>query len=702
MTQTEPGGRLTLGIPLLSVLANYQIKWLGGDVLAGITACVVMIPSVIAYAELVHMPPITGIYAALAASLGYALFASSRHVIAGPDAAIGLLAGTAILPLAAGDPARIPALAATLGILSGLILILAARLRFGVIADFLSRPVLVGYLNGASLILAATQLGKLFAIKTDGEDFFPLVWQVINQLPQAHVPTFLFGMAMILFMILLNAKTPRIPSALAVSVVSVLGTQFMGLAEMGITLVGEVPSGIPALVVPELHWADVHHLAPAALAIAFLAFSDGILLAQSFANKNRYEISPNAELTALGFSNMGAGLFQGFPVSASQSRTSIVDAAGGKTQVAQLVAAGGLLLSLFYLTGLIGMLPKVSLGAILIVTAIGMLEITALRELFHMDRFEFFISLAVTGAILGAGVVPGIIFGLIISLVGVIVEFARPKDAILRRARPGSKFQDFGATPVDKGTEAQLPLSEVATASGDHAELPGQTVPGLLVYRLYGPLIFANARYVMDRLERLVAETEPPLKWIILDAQAITDMDITAAQRFADLHHKLEEAGIDVKIADATYPLMAQLGKVGLSKTIGTQAFYVSVKKAVEAYEAIQRPLQEIRLVVQEGDTAPYEVIFQREGTNMSARCSCQQADANRLCFHRLTLLRGELGDLILVEGTEADVQNIPNMLQGTDIEQALKALDEAEELMQEAHEDYREAKAQMIDAMKD
>lgn len=703
MTEMHAGPGRSLGIPLLTVLANYRLKWLGGDVLAGITACVVMIPSVIAYAELVHMPPITGIYAALAASLGYALFASSRHVIAGPDAAIGLLAGTAILPLAAGDPARIPALAATLGLLSGVILILAARLRFGVIADFLSRPVLIGYLNGASLILAATQLGKLFGIKTDGEDFFPLVWQVISQLPQAHVPTLLFGMAMILFMLLLSAKVPRIPSALAVSVVSVLATQFMGLGEMGIKLVGEVPSGIPALVVPEFRWSDIPALAPAALAIAFLAFSDGILLAQAFASKNRYEISPNAELTALGFSNMGAGLFQGFPVSASQSRTSIVDAAGGKTQVAQLVAAGGLLLSLFFLTGLIGMLPRVSLGAILIVTAIGMLEISALRDLLRMDRFECFVSLAVSGAILVAGVVPGIIFGLIVSLVGVIVEFSRPKDAILRRARPGGKFQDFGTTrPGGKRPEARAPLLEGPSASGGLAHLPGQTVPGLLIYRLYGPLIFANARYVMDRLENLVAETEPPLKWIIIDAQAITDMDITAAQRFADLHRKLNEAGVDVKIADATYPFMAQLEKVGLSTTIGTQAFYVSVKKAVEAYETIQNPLQKIRLVVEQGDETPYEVVFQRRGTNMSATCSCQEADENNLCSHRLTLLRGELGELILVEGDEEDLAKIPVMLQGTDIEQALKALEEAEEMIKEAHEDYREAKEQMIDAMKD
>lgn len=702
MTNTAAGRKLSLGIPLLNVLATYQLRWLRGDLVAGITACVVMIPSVIAYAELVHMPPITGIYAALAASIGYALFASSRHVIAGPDAAIGLLAGTAILPLAASDPSRIPALAATLAVLSGVILILAARLKVGVIADFLSRPVLIGYLNGASLILAATQLGKLFAVPTDGEHFFPLLWQVITQLPQAHMPTFLFGFAMILTLILLNKHLPRVPSALAVSAIGILAAQFMGLEAMGIKLVGEVPSGIPALAMPSFHFSDISALAPAAVAIAFLAFSDGILLAQTFANKNRYEITPNAELNALGVANLGAGLLQGFPVSASQSRTSIVDSTGGKTQVAQLIAAAGLLLSLFFLTELIGMLPKVSLGAILIVTGIGMLEIAALRDLFRMDRFEFFISLAVTSAILIAGVVPGIIFGLLISLVGVIVEFARPKDAILRRLRPGGKFQDLGA--VRPGTKLARSLSTLpeGVVSPDGPPAAGETVPGLLIYRLYGPLIFANSRYVMDRLETLVAETDPPIKWVIIDAQAITDMDITAAQRFADLHRQFEEAGVDVKIADATRPFMEQLEKVGLSAAIGTQEFYVSVKKAVEAYEQIQYPLRKIRLVVQQGDEAPCEVIFQRKGSNMAASCSCQHEDTNTLCQHRLTLLHGDLGNMSLVEGNEQDIAKIPLMLAGTDIEEALKALEAAEEMMQEANQDYREAKALMIDAMKD
>lgn len=552
---------LQSALPLLGTLGSYRLSWLGKDSIAGLSACIVSIPSVIAYAELVHLPPIAGLYAALAAALGYALFASSRHVIAGPDAAIGLLAGSAILPLAAGDPARIAALAAVLGLLTGIVLLIAARLKLGVIADLLSRPVLIGYLNGASLVLMSTQLGKMFGFKTEGEDFFPLVASVVERLPETHLPTFVCGVVFVALLVALARWLPRVPGALALCVVAISATVTLDLGGYGVALVGKVPSGMPSLAFPPLRFSDVAILAPAAVAIAFLAFSDGILLAQTFAEKNGYEISPNRELVALGSANILAGLWQGFPVSASQSRTSIVDSTGGKSQVAQLVLAGGMLLFLLFFTGLIALLPKVALGAILIVTAFGMLELAPLTSLYKVDRVEFAIALAVTVAILAAGVVPGIILGLLLSLVSVLVEVSRPDDAVLRRLVSDGKFHDC--------------------RDDDEAE----TVPGLLVYRLYAPLIFANARHVVTRLRKLVDEAEVPVRWLVIDAQAIHDMDVTAAQRFAELHRELAEEGIDVKIADAPRPFLDELAKVGLYDEIGGRDFFGSVKKAAEAYE---------------------------------------------------------------------------------------------------------------------
>ncbi|GAB0057094.1 putative sulfate transporter [Candidatus Magnetaquicoccaceae bacterium FCR-1] len=666
-------------LPFYDTLKTYQLSWLRYDLVAGLTACVVMIPSVIAYAELVHMPPISGVYAALAASVGYALFASSRHVIAGPDAAIGLLAGTAILPLAAGDPSRIPALAALLALLSGTILVFAAHLRIGTIADFLSRPVLVGYLNGASLILVSTQLGKLFAIKTSGEDFFPLLWQIATQIHQTHAPTLIFGIATILTLIVIARHLPWLPGALVVSVLGILAARYLGLGEMGVILVGAVPAGAPALAMPIIHWSDLPALVPAALAIAFLAFSDGILLAQVFADKNRYQINPNQELSALGMANIGASLLSGFPVSASQSRTSIVDSTGGKSQMAQLVAAAGLLLFLFFLTDLLAFLPKVTLGAILIFTGLGMLEIAPLRELLRQDRFEFSISMAVTLGILISGVVPGIILGLLIALIGLIVEVSRPGDAVLRRPGPGRKFRDFGVNSVE-----------------------GETIDGLLVYRLYAPLIYANARHVTNRLRQLITSSNVPIQWLIIDAQAITDMDITAAQRFAEFLREVNAMGIEVKIADTTYPFRRQLERMGLTRNLEPGYLFPTVKKAVEAYEALLSPIQELDLLAQEPDSEPFTILLRREGSNLTVSCTCGGNDEERTCDHRLAVLRGDLSALNLLNTEEHEIRNLTRMIEGTDVELAWSRLSTTEKLMQEIQKDYQQAKDEIIKAMND
>ena len=548
-------------VPLLSVLRHYPMHWLRKDTIAGLTACIVMIPSVLAYAELVHLPPITGIYAAIMACVGYAVFSSSRHVIAGPDAAIGLLAGSAILPLSGDDPARIAILAAELALFSGLILMAASKLKLGIIADLLSRPVLVGYLNGASLVLIATQLGKMFGIKTQGEEFFPLVFGVIERIVETHWPTFALGLALIVLLIALARWLPRVPAALIVSAVAVLCVYFFDLEGRGVSLVGTVDRGMPSILLFRPRWSDVAALAPAAVAIAFLAFSDGILLAQTFAEKNNYEVDANQELLALGVANIMASTAQGFPVSASQSRSSVVDALGAKSQVAQLVAAGGLILFLLFLTPALALMPKAALGAILIVTAFGMLETASLHMLFRIDRSEFAIAVGVTLIILLTGVVPGIIAGLLLSLIDVLYEISRPRDAVLRRLPGDGKFHDC------------LDPDE------------GESVPGLIVYRLYAPLIFANARFVMARIRELVDQAGSDLECLVIDAQAISDLDVTAAQRLTELYKEVTELGIEIKIADSPRPFREQLTKVGLLSKVGSDHFYVSVKKAVESFE---------------------------------------------------------------------------------------------------------------------
>lgn len=552
-------------LPLLGVLRSYPRAWLRHDLVAGLSACVVMIPSVLAYAELVHLPPVTGLYAALAACVGYALFASSRQVIAGPDAAIGLLAGSVILPLAAGDPGRTAVLAAELALLSGLVLLAAARLRLGTVADLLSRPVLVGYLNGASLLLLVTQLGKLLGIKASGDAFIPQLRSLAEQWQAVHLPTLSLGLILVALLVALSRWWPRVPGALATSVVAVALSLGLDLPQYGIAVVGSVPSGMPEFTwsLPQL--ADISALAPAALALAFLTFSDGILLAQTFAAKHQDEVNPNQELVALGSANILAALWQGFAVSASQTRTAVSDASGARSQVAQLVAAAGLLAFLQFLTGTIEHLPVVALGAILVVTAAGMLEVAPLHRLLRLDRVEFGIAMGVTGAILLAGVVPGIILGMLVSLIAVLVEISRPGGAVLRRLPQDGKFHDC------------------------KEDDEGEDIPGLLVYRPYAPLIFANARHVLDGIEALADAAGPDLRWLVIDAQAVTDIDVTAGERLAQLQCELLARGVELKFADCPRPLREQLQRLQTLGMLPAQTFYVSVGKAAAAFEQTRR-----------------------------------------------------------------------------------------------------------------
>lgn len=548
-------------LPLLAVLKQYPSAWFRHDLVAGLSTCVVMIPSVMAYAELVHLPPVTGLYAALAACIGYALFSSSRQVIAGPDAAIGLLAGSVILPLAAGDAGRVAMLAAELALLSGALLLLAAQLRLGNVADLLSRPVLVGYLNGASLLLLATQLGKLFGITTVGDAFIPHIQSLLSQIHAVHAPTMMLGLGLITLLWGLARWLPKVPGALVPCTVAVVLTEVLDLQRYGITVAGAVPRGLPQPATFAMSWSDINALAPAALALAFLTFSDGILLAQTFAAKHQDEVNPNQELVALGVANVLSALCQGFAVSASQSRTAVADGTGARSQVAQLVAAAGLLLFLLFLTSAIDQLPTVALAAILLVTAARMLELAPLHHLLRIDRVEFGIAMGVTGAILVAGVVPGIILGILVSLIAVLVEISRPGGAVLRRLAVDGKFHD---------------------CKNDDE---GEYIPGLLVYRPYAPLIFANARHVLDHIETLAEQAGPTLRWLVIDAQAITDIDITAGEKLAQLQRELLAQGVELKFADCPRPLREQLQRLNARGLLEPQEFFVSVGKAAQAFE---------------------------------------------------------------------------------------------------------------------
>jgi SulP family sulfate permease len=550
-------------LPVVQLFRSYQRSWFRADLVAGITVSVVMIPSVVAYAELAGLPPINGLYAALVGVVGYALFASSRHVVAGPDAAVALLVGIGIAPFLKDNPERAPALAAMVALLGGALMLVASQLKAGLVADFLSKPVLVGYLTGAAVILMSTQFGKLFGLKLDGQNFFALIADLFRHIRETNVLTLVIGIGLILFMELLRRLAPKIPGALAVFILALAGSAIFNLQDRGVACIGDVPRGLPAPRAPMVSLDLITDLLPAAVGIALLTFPEGVLLARAFASKNGYPIRPNQELFALSAANLAAGFFQGFSVGASQSRTTVNDAAGGKTQMSSFVAAGALELFLIFFTGLLKQLPVVALASILIFSGIHLVEIHAYRSLLKISPQAFILALLVTAGVLVVGVIPGILIGVMISLVVLLGRLARPTDAVLREVPATGAFHDTGDMPEAK------------------------SIPGLIAYRFYAPLFFANADHFTGRVNELIATSPDRVRWVVVDLQAVTDIDVTAAEALQRLDADLEQRGIEMKFARANRPLRERLTRIGLGEHLQKQNLFPSVHAAVAAFRQL-------------------------------------------------------------------------------------------------------------------
>jgi len=439
-------------------------------------------------------------------------------------------------------------------------MLIASRLRVGVVADFLSKPVLVGYMSGAALILVSTQLGKLFGLKLGEQEFFPLLAELWSRLGQTHLPTLGFGLALLGLLVVLRRFAPGVPGALVVFAVALAASLLFDLQGHGVKVVGEVPRGLPSFALPAVSLADLRSLFPAAVGIALLTFPDGILTARGFASKRHYDLDPDQELRALAVANLAAGLFQGFSVGASTSRTTVNDATGGRTQMSSMVAAGALLLFLLFLTPLLRLLPTAALGAILVFAGAQLVEIREYVRLYRIARRGFFVAVLVTVSVLVVGVVPGILVGLMLSLVILLARLARPADAVLQEVPGTGRYHDLGDSSAT------------------------ETVPGLIAYRFYAPLFFANAQHFVERVRGLVDTSPDRVRWLLVDVQAVTEIDVTAAETLARLAEELEARGVALKLARANRPLREMLLKVGVSEDLLEATLFRSVHEAIEAF----------------------------------------------------------------------------------------------------------------------
>jgi sulfate permease, SulP family len=559
---TPPFHRMTRFVPGLALFQGVNATLLRSQFVVAITVFAVLVPSAMAYGDLAGVTPVAGLYVALGAMVMYALFGTSQQLIMGPEATTAIMMATAVSPLAGGDAVRYAALAALTAILVGVLALLARVARLGFITDFLSKPILVGYIFGTTLIVIGSQLGKMFGIKLESDQFFRQIVELISRLDEAHLLTVAIGVVSMAALFIMRRVSPTLPGSLIVVVAAIAASTVFDWQTKGVTVVGAVPAGLPRLAIPAITVQDVFDLLPAALALTILIYADEVLSARVFAAKHGQKIDANQEFIAIGMANIGAGFLTGFPAATSGARTAIADQMGGKSQWVGLIAAAITIVFLLFFTPLLAPLPTVVLGAVIIVASFGLLDVAAFRFLRQVLPAEFWLAVMTTFGVLTVGILQGILVAVMLSLINVIFHISRPHDALL------DGMDASGGTVYRGVADKETALTE----------------PGLIVYRFDAPLVFANAAFFSERLEELVAHAGAGLHCVILDAEAISDFDSTAAEALENLDADLERRGIELWVARANGPLRSLLQATGLTVRIGQESMYPSVRAAVIAY----------------------------------------------------------------------------------------------------------------------
>ena len=557
------GGTLQEFVPGIALIRSYQRGWLGKDVVAGLVLSALLVPQGMAYAELAGLPPVTGLYTSILCLLGYAVFGPSRILVLGPDSSLGPMIAATIAPLvlAGGDPARAVALASVLGLLVGLVMTIAGLAHFGFVADLLSKPTQIGYMNGLALTIIVGQLPKLFGFSVDADGLIEEAKGFLSGVADGLVTpnAALIGVVSLVGILLLQRLLPKIPAVLAVVVVAALTVNLLDLEAKGVDTIGVLPQGFPPLTIPTIPWADVPELFLGAVAIAVVALADTMSTASSFAARRGERVRGDQEMIGIGAANIAAGLFQGFPVSTSGSRTAVAEQAGSRSQVTGVVGAAVIAFVVVFATELMQYVPQPTLGAIVIAAALSLADIAATRRLWHQRRMEFSLSIIALLGVALLGVLPGILLAILLSILNVFRRVWWPHQAELGRVEGLAGLHD--------------------TESYPHSEL----VPGLVVFRFDAPLIFANSRMFGDTV-RGMAEENPELRWVLIAAEPITDVDTTAADMLVELDSWLNARDVSLAFAEVKDPVREKIQRYELERTIDPAHFYPTLDEAVAAY----------------------------------------------------------------------------------------------------------------------
>ncbi len=556
--------RLAPGVPALlryRFAADFR-----HDLVAGISVAAVALPVAVAYAELAGFDPVVGLYSCILPLVAYALFGTSRQLMVNPDAATCAMIAAAITPLAAGDPALYGSLAILLTFFTGLFCIAASFLRLGALADFLSKPILVGFLNGVAISILLGQIGKLFGFAIESGRIIPRLLEFIAKLPQTHGPTLAVGLGSFAVLLLARRFLPRWPAALITLVVAGIAVAVLKLDGQGVAVLGAVPAGLPLPRWPTVSLEHLPALLASAAGLALVLFSSGVLTARGLAAKNRYEIDVDREFAAFGAANLAAALSQGFAVTGAASRTAMADSAGGRTQVTGLVAAATIATVLLFLTGPLRYVPIAALGVVLVFAAFSLFDIRALRDIWKIDRREVGLSVLTMLGVVAVGAINAILIAVALALVRFVKLTARPRDEV---------------------------LGQVDGLPGFHSveRHPGaRTFSGLALYRFDGPITFFNAAYFKQRALAVADAAGPELQWFVIDAIPISHIDVTGLYVLRDLREALEERGITLILAGRKTEFLIWLREVGLYRPEHKEHIFPTLRQALKAYRRETHP----------------------------------------------------------------------------------------------------------------
>jgi high affinity sulfate transporter 1 len=549
-------------LPGLYILRHYRPAWLRSDLVAGLVLTAILVPVGMAYAEAAGLPAIYGLYASIVPLIAYAIFGPSRILVLGPDSSLAAMIAAVIVPLAAGDPNRTVALAGMLAIFTGALCILAGLARIGFITELLSKPIRYGYMNGIALTVLVGQLPKLFGFSSQGSGVIAQTIAFVQGVlaGQTNLVTLAIGVSSLVVILVLK-RYKRFPNILVAVVGATVVVGVFDLASRyGVAVLGPLPQGLPTFVIPAVGVGDILPLLTGALAIAVVSFAETSVLSRTFAGKSGAAVDPNREIIGLGAANVAAGFFQGFSISSSSSRTPVAEAAGSKTQLTGVVGAIAIALLLLFAPYLLQNLPNTTLAAVVITSAIGLFEYKDLRRLYRIQRWEFWLSMACFLGVAVLGPIPGILFAIIVALLEFVWDAWRPYYAVLGRAEGVKGYHDITRYPQ------------------------ARRIPGLVLFRWDAPLFFANSEQFHESALDAVAESPTPVRWLVVAAEPVTSIDVTAGDMLADLDTDLHQAGIELVFAEMKDPVKDKLKRFRLFTKFGEDLFFPTIGEAVNAY----------------------------------------------------------------------------------------------------------------------